>query len=196
MIYRNLDELPLFNYYMVLKHNDLKYLCSVYDNSYQKNELMAVWNQITESFKDVDLTLQFLYIKSLQSNLKYIVKNDSVTLNNANNTFSEYRLYLDTIYKDFKFNEVTYKNTDALYNFVKKEFTNEKLHLIRLDVFDYRILDCTKKTDFDLLDEVANVKTILSLNFDIKNTSVSEYEKLKKIAYNKVKAQNKASKRK
>ena len=185
-VFDTFDTLPVVNWYLLNKHDDLMYLIN--DNCTQKikNEILQkAYEKLIESEGGRELINGF-YLKTLKHFLLFLFDKNPINEQKFNDSFYDYLRKINNQLEYFEFDNKKYQSIeDAYTDYFKK---NGYDFCLENRVYDFNIFDLRfKKSEYNLFDDVSAIESILNISINPKNVSVSHFEALKRQAKQKIK---------
>jgi hypothetical protein len=168
-IYKNADEMPIWNFYQICVTNDYRYMLKKHDVKIDNKllqKLKTAANNLIYTLSRVNYKLLALYTSAYAKFLLYITDTNSDTEQAYCISFNE---YLNELKKEHQ--EITEQ-----YNEKKKNTSDiEVFYAERLA--EFAISNYIKKIEkkWDLNAECANLELILKKDINIFTTSVNKY---------------------
>lgn len=177
MIYNTFDTLPILNWHLLQKENNLSYLCD--NEKINDIELLKAYEKLLDSKGKREL-INGLFAFSLQCFFVWLLDKTPQNEQTYNDSFEK---YID------KVSRLTTNNIKESYIEYYKE--NGYKHAMYNRLYDYNLFDLKfKPYDYDLFGDVAKVESILNISINPATCSVSHFEALKKNAKEKIKNAN------
>lgn len=192
--HKNLGTICIYAYYMLQKTNDLRYMLKDidFDDLPEVEITQEFYEAQLELFKDfdkMDLTIQELYIETIKDLITYLDNKNPKTEQKCNDSFHRYLKYINSQYNSFTYENIEYKDVYNIYNKLKNEIEWSNFIRKRVLIFDVIKLNVKSRNEWNLYDEIANLRAILGFDIDEFKTSVKKYMSFKDLAARKAEKQ-------
>lgn len=201
MIYKNIHEIPCYNYFMFLKTKDAGYFYRKYNPEPDVEAVINAANAIAEQFPSVDITTYLLYFRLVEADIKIIANYiKSMRISNATGADALFDMFFDRFDKFavdayFLDDAVFYNLQHYIYYFGETTIDMQFLKPKKIDILDYRqvrskmdrhlwfmqrsIIFSPKsgiiRDNVDYFQDFYKVKLALDARITPVNTSVAEY---------------------
>lgn len=204
--YERYDVVPIWNFYQILEHNDVKYLLEDPKQTINKSQLEELTNTFHEIYND-----RVKYLDDNKINSVYRIRSQyniyTSTQYGFNNTIQILKTLSyksegwEMMYKDIKKEDLVLNASDCDKNNENKEqvikFLERKLKGFNNKVRAFKIAnkdflkDPDENVNYDLERDVAVLMEVLpNQRIDIYRDSVKKYDAITKIAQDKIRKQN------
>lgn len=183
-LYNSFETLPIFNWFELNEKNDLRYLIKGidYDNLQELSEpenkiLLECFERLTDKINNIDNTLQLLFIDCLKT--YFAAKENKALETKSNVSFNNYLKKVDIFYKDFTILEKKYSSVQSAYlDYSKKVSWPERFNK-RYQIFNLDNLRPKKKSEWNLYEDITLINSVLKININEFDTSVSKFNYFK-----------------
>lgn len=176
MLYKNLELLPIYNYYKILKTGDISWL--------GEGATIELWNEIKLQIPNINLSIDKAYFKCFELYLRYLKNEIDIQL-----VHKQFGLYRDTVnhfFKEFEFEGTKYDNCNELYKYLSNNMPIDWDIYEQLIIFNIDNI-VTQVNDYDLYAECVQLEQILGLQIDVNTCPTLKYFAYQKSANEKIK---------
>lgn len=193
-LHKKLSTICIYAYYMMQKTNDLRYLIKNVD--YDELPEIEITNEFNEAqiellkdFEKMDLQLQNLYIDAIQSVIKYMDDKNKTNEQQCNETFHKYLKFISKNFKNVEYGNKVYSSIPELYNYLKENLDWNKLIIRRVIILDFNKMNSGTTKEWNLYEEIGQLKMILGFDIDEFKTSMKKYLSFRDLAKKKIETQ-------
>ena len=193
--YKDLDTLPIWNWYKLHEKGDLKYL--LIDIDYNDKirttvkfykELKQTYNQLIEQFDNLDISV--LRAKArYQVKLMQLIKEIAKSSTDPKKLDRAFNITLALLATDKPISDWLFK-----VDFTENQEQRSYLTDIALAINDYNTEVKKHDTKQSLIEKTVKIETVLNVQIDVKTCSVNKYKEYEKLTIEKMTAWHKANK--
>lgn len=188
--YKNLETIPVYNYYKLSQTTDLRYLivnCDINDLPEIKDftHLNLAYDDFTNETDDINFDIQEYYHNSILAVYNYLAGTGSEQ--KCHDTFNDYCKKLDKYYKSYNFDNQIFDSALKLRNYINEKYLNseENYLILRYKILYYNNLDAESRGKWDLYADISAIKSLINVDIDEFKCSMSKFKQFKKLAYKK-----------
>lgn len=172
MIYETFDTLPVLNWYLLNKNNDLHQLKQSSDSDIEETELYEAYDKLLLADGGIEFKIPFLFGQCIKLLFELIETGSAKIEDDYHNTFDK---YISALQKEVEEDVVSFWNQYFEEVGFEKSLKNG---ILKMDYHNFTF----KNSGIDLFLDISKISTVLGYQIDPAKTSVNHYKALVKQA--------------